>query len=57
MGIIKKVFGASAIIIFANGLNRLFSVLAAPVLTRVLGPCAIWGHGTGRDCCQFGIYV
>ncbi len=38
MGIIKKVFGASAIIIFANGLNRLFAILAAPVLTRVLGP-------------------
>lgn len=38
MGIIKKVFGASAIIIFANGLNRLFAILAAPVLTRILGP-------------------
>lgn len=38
MGIIKKVFGASAIIILANGLNRSFSILAAPVLTRVLGP-------------------
>ena len=38
MGIIKKVFGASAIIILANGLNRLFAILAAPVLTRILGP-------------------
>ena len=38
MGIIKKVFGASAIIILANGLNRLFAVLAAPILTRVFGP-------------------
>jgi O-antigen/teichoic acid export membrane protein len=38
MGIIKKVFGASAIIILANGLNRLFAILAAPILTRVLGP-------------------
>jgi O-antigen/teichoic acid export membrane protein len=38
MGIIKKVSGASAIIILANGLNRLFAVLAAPILTRVLGP-------------------
>jgi O-antigen/teichoic acid export membrane protein len=38
MGIIKKVFGASAIIILASGLNRLFAILAAPVLTRVLGP-------------------
>jgi O-antigen/teichoic acid export membrane protein len=38
MGIIKKVFGASAIIILASGLNRLLAVLAAPILTRVLGP-------------------
>jgi O-antigen/teichoic acid export membrane protein len=38
MGIVKKVFGASAIIILANGLNRLFAILAAPILTRVLGP-------------------
>lgn len=38
MGIVKKVFGASAIIILANGLNRLFTILAAPILTRVLGP-------------------
>jgi len=38
MGIIKKVIGASAIIILANGLNRLFAILAAPILTRVLGP-------------------
>jgi O-antigen/teichoic acid export membrane protein len=38
MGIIKKVFGASAIIILANGLNRFFAILAAPILTRVLGP-------------------
>jgi O-antigen/teichoic acid export membrane protein len=38
MGIVKKVFGASAIIILASGLNRLFAILAAPVLTRVLGP-------------------
>jgi O-antigen/teichoic acid export membrane protein len=38
MGIIKKVFGASAIIILANGLNRLFAILAAPILTRILGP-------------------
>jgi O-antigen/teichoic acid export membrane protein len=38
MGIIKKVFGASAIIILANGLNRLFAILSAPVLTRALGP-------------------
>lgn len=38
MGIIKKVLGASAIIILANGLSRLFAILAAPVLTRVLGP-------------------
>lgn len=38
MGIARKVFGASAIIILANGLNRLFAMLAAPILTRVLGP-------------------
>ncbi len=38
MGIGKRVFGASGIIIFANGLNRLFAILAAPILTRVLGP-------------------
>jgi len=38
MGIVKKVFGASAIIILAHGLNRLFAILAAPILTRVLGP-------------------
>jgi len=38
MGIIKKVIGASAIIIIANGLNRLFTIFAAPILTRVLGP-------------------
>ncbi|HAX98041.1 MAG TPA: hypothetical protein DCY12_03930 [Candidatus Atribacteria bacterium] len=38
MGMVKKVFGASAIIIFANGLTRLFAILAAPVLTRILGP-------------------
>jgi len=38
MGIIKKVFGASAIIVLANGLNRLLAILAAPILTRVLGP-------------------
>lgn len=38
MGIVKKVFGASAIIILAYGLNRLFAILAAPILTRVLGP-------------------
>jgi O-antigen/teichoic acid export membrane protein len=38
MGIVKKVFGASAAIILSNGLNRLFAILAAPILTRVLGP-------------------
>jgi O-antigen/teichoic acid export membrane protein len=38
MGIVRKVLGASAIIIVANGLNRLFAILAAPILTRVLGP-------------------
>jgi O-antigen/teichoic acid export membrane protein len=38
MGIIKKVLGAAAIIILANGLNRLFAILAAPILTRILGP-------------------
>lgn len=38
MGIIKKVFGASAIIVSASGLTRLFTLLSAPVLTRLLGP-------------------
>jgi O-antigen/teichoic acid export membrane protein len=38
MGIIKKVFGASAIIVLASGLTRLFTLLSAPVLTRLLGP-------------------
>ncbi|MBM4340288.1 MAG: lipopolysaccharide biosynthesis protein [Deltaproteobacteria bacterium] len=38
MGLIKEVFGASAIIILGNGLNRLFAILAAPVLTPILGP-------------------
>jgi O-antigen/teichoic acid export membrane protein len=38
MGIVKKIFGPSAIIILASGSNRLFAILAAPILTRVLGP-------------------
>lgn len=55
MGIVKKVFGASAIIIVANGLNRLFAILAAPILTRVLGPSpygvmALVGTATSLAC-------
>lgn len=38
MGIVKKVFSASAIIVLASGLTRLFTLLSAPVLTRLLGP-------------------
>ncbi len=71
MGIVKKVFGASAIIILANGLNRMFTILAAPILTRVLGPVlygvmALVGTATslasifsllGIDMAYVGFYV
>ncbi len=64
MGIVKKVFRASAIIILANGLNRLFAILAAPILTRVLGPTpygvmALVGTATslGSTFSLVGIYM
>jgi O-antigen/teichoic acid export membrane protein len=38
MSLTTKVFGATFAIVLANGITRIFSIVSAPVLTRLLGP-------------------
>lgn len=38
MSLAKKVFGATFVIVMASGVARMFSIISAPVLTRLLGP-------------------
>jgi O-antigen/teichoic acid export membrane protein len=38
MSITRRIFGATAIVTLAQGFVRLFGIISAPILTRVLGP-------------------
>lgn len=38
MSITRRIFGATALVTLAQGFVRLFGIISAPILTRVLGP-------------------
>jgi O-antigen/teichoic acid export membrane protein len=38
MSITRRIFGATALVTLAQGFARLFGIISAPILTRILGP-------------------